>query len=137
MPPKQKSTFERLKQERSQLRRTFTKIFNEASLFLKKSTLTDEEIARVKASSELLNATFEKTRTMERELKSIVLDDIKGETKQKEFFDESDSVMIDNKESDNECHMSLRMIDSVQTFGVLQTYRKAAKYSPCTNIKAR
>ena len=83
MPPKQKSTFERLKQERSQLRRTFTKIFNEASPFLKKSTLTNEEIARVKASSELLNATFEETRTMERELKSIVLDGIENETKER------------------------------------------------------
>ena len=72
MPPKQKTPFDKLKQERSQLRRTFTKIFNEASALFTKSVLTDDELALAKGSIELLNTTFDEIRALERELNNII-----------------------------------------------------------------
>ena len=97
MPPKQKSTLDKLQQERSQLRRTFTKIFNEATPLLTKSPLTDDEIVLLKSSSELLNDTFTESRILERELRSLVLDEIQDETQRNAFFDESDTVILQDK----------------------------------------
>ena len=70
---------EKLNQERSQLRHTFTKIFNEASPLLMQSPLTDDEIVHLKSSSELVNDTFEESRALEWGLKSIILDEIDDE----------------------------------------------------------
>ena len=115
MPPKQKTTLEKLKQERSQLRRTFTKIFNEASPLLTKSPLTDDEIVHLKSSSELLNNTFEESRGLERELKSIILDEIDDEAQQDAFFDESDSIIIQNKGKLNKISLFIAKLEQPVT----------------------
>ena len=115
MPPKQKTTLEKLKQERSQLRRTFTKIFNEASPLLTKSPLTDDEIVHLKSSSELLNDTFEESRALERELKSIILDEIDDEAQQDAFFDESDSIIIQNKGKLNKISLFIAKLEQPVT----------------------
>ena len=118
MPPKQKTALEKLKQERSQLRRTFTKIFNfyeQASPLLTKSPLTDDEIVHLKSSSELLNDTFEESRALERELKSIILDDIDDEAQQDAFFDESDSIIIQNKGKLNKISLFIAKLEQPVT----------------------
>ena len=97
MPPKQKTPFEKYVQERKQLRRSFNSIFNEASSHFAKTTLTDDEIALVKGSLDLLYTTFEELHTLERELRVIALEEIKDETEQNEFLDEGDAVVIQNK----------------------------------------
>ena len=79
MPPKQKTPFEKCVQERKQLRCSFNSIFNEASSHFAKTTLTDDEIALVKGSLDLLYTTFEELRTLERELRIIALEEIKLE----------------------------------------------------------
>lgn len=97
MPPKQKSSLDKLKQERRQLRRTYTKIYNEASILFMKTDLTEEEITLLKSSFELLNTTFQDSTHLEKELKNIILDEVEDEAEQDEFFDEGDSVIITNK----------------------------------------
>ena len=97
MPPKQKTPFEKYVQERKQLRRSLNSIFNEASSHFAKTTLTDDEIALVKGSLDLLYTTFEELHTLERELRVIALEEIKDETEQNEFLDEGDAVVIQNK----------------------------------------
>ena len=97
MPPKQKSTLDKLKQERSQLLLTFTTVFNKATPLLTKSPLTDDEIVLLKSSSELLKDTFTESLILERELKSLVLDEIEDKTKRNAIFDESHSVILQNK----------------------------------------
>ena len=79
MPPKQKTPFEKYVQERKQLRRSFNSISNKASSHFTKTTLTDDEIALVKGSLDLLYTTFEELRTLERELRVIALEEIKLE----------------------------------------------------------
>eukprot|EP00794_Sanderia_malayensis_P003895 gene3895-biopygen3329 len=97
MPPKPKSALEKLKQERRQIRRTFTKIFNEASALFTQESLRDEEISLLKSSLELLTNTFQDSQNLEKEIKEIVLEEIEDETEQDDFFDEGDSVIIANK----------------------------------------
>jgi len=97
MPPKQKASFDKCVQERKQLRRSFTTIFNEASSHFSKTTLTDDEIALVKGSLDLLRTTFEEMRTLERELKAMALEEMKDEAEQNDFLDEGDAVVLKSK----------------------------------------
>ena len=108
IPPKQKSKLNKLKRERGQLHCTFTKIFNEASLLLTKSPLPDNKIVLLKSSSELLNDMFAKCRTLERKLRSLVLDEIEDEAQQKVLFDESESVILQNKGTSVNFHYLLK-----------------------------
>ena len=97
MPPKQKASFDKCVQERKQLRRSFTTIFNEASSHFTKTTLTDDKIALVKGSLDLLRTTFEEIRTLERELKAMALEEMKDEAEQNDFLDEGDAVVLKSK----------------------------------------
>ena len=96
MPPKQKASFDKCIQERK-LRRSLTKIFNEVSSHFTKTTLTDDEIALVKGSLDLLRTTFEEMRTLERELKAMALEEMKDEAEQNDFLDEGDAVILKSK----------------------------------------
>ena len=106
--PKQKSKLNKLKRKRGQLHRTFTKIFNEASLLLTKSPLPDIKIVLLKSSSELLNDMFAKCRTLERKLRSLVLDEIEDEAQQNVLFDESESIILQNKGTPVNFHYLLK-----------------------------
>ena len=55
MPPKQKSTAERIKLERRQLRRSFNSIHNETPTLFDKQLHSQEYIARLKSSLVALN----------------------------------------------------------------------------------
>ena len=99
MPPKKKTSFDKYVQERKQLRRSFTTIFNEASSHFAKTTLTDDEIALVKGSLDLLHTTFEELCTLERGLNVIALEEMKDEAEQNEFLDEGDAVLYKIKVS--------------------------------------
>ena len=94
MPPKQTASFDKCVQERKRLRRSFTTIFNKASSHFSKTTLTDDEIALVKGSLDLLRTTFEEMRTLERELKAMALEEMKDEAEQNDFLDEGDAVVL-------------------------------------------
>ena len=94
MLPKQKASFDKCVQERKQLRHSFTTIFNEACSHFAKTTLTDDKIELVKGSLDLLHATFEEMRTLERELKVVVLEEMKYEAEQNDFLDEGYAVVI-------------------------------------------
>ena len=97
MPLKQKASFDTCVQERKQLRHSFTTIFNEASFHFTKTTLTDDEIALVKGSLDLLRTTFEEMRTLERELKAMALEEMRDGAEQNDFLDEGDAVIIKSK----------------------------------------
>ena len=97
MPPKQKTSFDKYVQERKQLHHSFMTIFNEVSSHFAKATLTDDEIALVKGSLDLLHTTFEEMRALEEKLKAIALEDMKEEAERNEFLDEGDAVVIKNK----------------------------------------
>ena len=93
MPPKQKASFDKCVQERKQLRHSFTTIFKEASSHFTKTTLTNDKIALVKGSLDLLHTTFEEMRILERELKATALEGMKDKAKQNEFLDEGNTVV--------------------------------------------
>ena len=98
MPPKQKSPTEKLKLERRQLRRTFTKIYNETSSFIAdKTVFSNEEIARLKSAFSALHTQFKDCNELEKQLRDIVLDEIENEDELDAFFDEVDEVASVNR----------------------------------------
>ena len=96
MPPKQKTTLEKLKQERRQLRRTSTKIFNEASVHLTTTFLAVDDIALLNSSFDAFDSKFSECSGLEKELRDIA-SEIEDEVELDEFFDEVDSVTIVNR----------------------------------------
>ena len=87
-----KSPFEKLKLERRQARRTFTKTFNDAAVFFKETALSDEVLSTLKSIASALNAEFKNCLELDKELRSIVLEEIDDQNQQDAFFDEVTSV---------------------------------------------
>ena len=97
MPPKQSSSLEKLKQDRRQLRRTFTKTYNEFSGILAKQSCTAEEILQLRLTNEELEAQFKECRDLYKDIRKMVVDEIKGEAELDAFFDEVGEVASVNR----------------------------------------
>ena len=92
-----KSPFEKLKLERRQARRTFTKTFNDAAVFFKETALSDEVLSTLKSIASALNAEFKNCLELDKELRSIVLEEIDDQNQQDAFFDEVNDVTLVNR----------------------------------------
>ena len=67
---------EKLKSERKQLRRGFTKTLNEISDTFAKSTQTEEEISVLKSIAEALHKQFHDCQTLDKGFHGIILEEI-------------------------------------------------------------
>ena len=92
MPPKQKSITGKLKQERRQLRRSFTKIYNDTSSLFDKQTLSKEELAQLKSSFTALNNQFNGCKDLEKQLKELIIEEVDNQGELDTFFDEVNEV---------------------------------------------
>ena len=88
MPPKQKSITGKLKQERRQLRRSFTKIYNDTSSLFDKQTLSKEELAQLKSSFAALNSQFNECKDIEKQLRELIIEEVDNQGELDTFFDE-------------------------------------------------
>ena len=75
MPPKRSSSLEKLKQDRRQLRRTFTKTYNDVSSLLTKQSYTAEEISQLQSTSEELNAQFTECKDFDNKIRQIAMEE--------------------------------------------------------------
>ena len=92
-----KSPLEKLKLERRQVRRAFTKTFNDGAPFLDKSALSEEDLSTLKSIVSALTTEFNDCQELDKELRSIVLEEIDDETEQDAFFDEVNEVTSVNR----------------------------------------
>ena len=97
MLPKQSSSLEKLKQDRRQLRRTFTKTYNEVSGILAKQSCTTEEISQLRLTNEELEAQLKECRDLDKDIRKMAMDEIKDEAELDAFFDEVDEVTSINR----------------------------------------
>ena len=97
MPPKQSSSLERLKQDRRQVRRTFTETYNEVTGILVKPSYTAEEISQLRFTNEELNAKFKDCRDLDKDIRKMAMDEIKDEAELDASFDEVDEVTSANR----------------------------------------
>ena len=97
MPPKRSSLLERLKQDRRQLRRTFTKTYNEVMGLLAQPSCTAEEISQLRFTNEELNVQFKDCRDLDKDIRKMAMDEIKNEAELDAFFDEVDEVTSANR----------------------------------------
>ena len=92
-----KSPLEKLKLERRQVRRAFTKTFNDGAPFLDKSAPSEEDLSTLKSIMSALTTEFNDCQELDKELRSIVLEEIDDETEQDAFFDEVNEVTSVNR----------------------------------------
>ena len=92
-----RTTMEKLKSERRQLRRGFTKTYNEVSGLLTKDALTNDDISLLKSTAGALHDQFQECITLEKELRAVVLEEIKDEKELDTFFDEVTDVTNTNR----------------------------------------
>jgi len=97
MPPKQSSSLERLKQDRRQAQRTFTKTYNEVTGILAQPSCTAEEISQLRFTNEELNAQFKDCRDLDKDIQKMAMDERKDEAELDAFFDEVDEVTSANR----------------------------------------
>jgi len=97
MPPKQSSSFERLKQDRRHLQLTFTKTCNEVTGMLAQPSCTAEEISQLRFTNEELNAQFKDCRDLDKDIQKMAMDERKDEAELDAFFDEVDEVTSANR----------------------------------------
>ena len=81
-----RTTMEKLKSERRQLRRAFTKTYNEVSGLLTKDALTNDDISLLKSTAGALHDQFQECITLEKELRAVVLEEIKDKREDYEHF---------------------------------------------------
>ena len=86
--PKSKS--EKLKQERRQIRRSFTKIHSEASTLFSVPRLQEEEICSLKSSFKAIKAKQLESIAFEKEPRSISFEELEDEAELDEFCDEAE-----------------------------------------------
>ena len=92
-----RTTMEKLKSERRHLRRAFTKTYNEVSGLLTKDALTNDDISLLKSIAGALHDQFQECITLEKELRAVVLEEIKDEKELDTFFDEVTDVTNTNR----------------------------------------
>eukprot|EP00794_Sanderia_malayensis_P006385 gene6385-biopygen5284 len=83
-----KTPFEKLQLERKQLRRSFTKTYNEASSLFKKDRLLNEEITFLKTAAAALQEQLKECQNLDKEIRIVALDEIEDEDESDAFFDE-------------------------------------------------
>eukprot|EP00794_Sanderia_malayensis_P010547 gene10547-biopygen7701 len=76
------------KLEQSQLRRSFTKTYNEASSLFKKDRLLNEDITFLKTAAAALQEQLKECQNVDKEIRIIALDEIKDADELDAFFDE-------------------------------------------------
>ena len=81
-----RTTMEKLKSERSKLRRAFTKTYNEVSGLLMKDALTNYDISLLKSTTGALHDQCQECITVEKELHAVVLEGVKDEKELDTFF---------------------------------------------------
>eukprot|EP00794_Sanderia_malayensis_P018328 gene18328-biopygen12271 len=92
-----KTPFEKLQLERRQLRRSFTKTFNEASSLFKRDRLLNEEITFLKTAAAALQEQLKECQNLDKEIRIVALDEIEDEDESDAFFDEVTEVTNNNR----------------------------------------
>ena len=92
MHPKQKSITGKSKQERQQLRRSFTKIYNDTSSVFDKQTLSKEKLAQLKSSFAALTNQFNECKDIEKQLRELIIEEVDNQGELDTFFDEVNEV---------------------------------------------
>eukprot|EP00794_Sanderia_malayensis_P000737 gene737-biopygen21 len=87
-----KTPLEKLQLERRQLRRSFTKTYNEASSLFKKDRLLNEEITFLKTAAAALQEQLKECQNLDKEIRIVALDEIEDEDESDAFFDEVTEV---------------------------------------------
>ena len=118
-----RTQLEKLKSERRQLRRGFTKTYNEISDIFAKSAQTEEEISVLKSTAEALHEQFRDCQILDKELRGIVLEEIQNEEESDAFFDEVTEVTNANRGKINKL-----------LFYIAEFEKKNIKPTPVSNI---
>ena len=87
-----RTPLEKLKSERRQLCREFTKTYNNASEYFTQPILSNEDISLLKTTAAALNDQFQECHDLGKDIGSVALDEIKDEDKLDAFFDEVNKV---------------------------------------------
>ena len=118
-----RTPLEKLKSERRQLRRAFTKTYNEVSGLRTQEQLLNDDISLLKSTAGALHDQFQECLTLEKELRTVVLDDTQDEKELDAFFDEETEVTNANRVKFNKIHFFLDELE-----------KKNAKLPPCLKI---
>ena len=92
-----RTPLEKLKLERRQLRRAFTKAYNDASEYFTQPILSNEDITLLKTAAAALNDQFRECHDLGKDIRSVALDEIKDEDELDAFFDEVNEVTNANR----------------------------------------
>ena len=110
-----KTPLEKLKLERRQLRRAFTKTFNEVATLFDESLLSDKDVSQLKSAADALNVQFRECQDLDRELRSVVLEDMEDEDDMDTFFDEVNEVTTLNRGKISELEFYLSKFEKKST----------------------
>jgi len=117
-----RTPLEKLKSERRQLRRAFTTAYNEVSGLLMNEHVSNDDITLRKSASAALHDQLQECSTLEKELCTIILDEIQDENELDVFFDEVTEVTNANRGKFNKIHFFLEL------------EKKNPETSPCLKI---
>ena len=87
-----KTSLEKLQAERRQLHRSFVRTYNDTSRLLTEHAISDEDLSPLKSAAAALNQQFQECQILDKEIRSIALDEIQDEEEQDAFFDEATEV---------------------------------------------
>ena len=87
-----KTSFEKLQAERRQLRRSFVRTCNDTSRLLTEHAISDEDLSPLKSAAAALSEQFQECKILDKEIRSIALDEIEDEEEQDAFFDEANEA---------------------------------------------
>ena len=110
-----RTTMEKLKSERRQLRRAFTKTYNEVSGLLTKDALRNDDISLLKSTTGALHDQFQECITVEKELRAVVLEESKDAKELDTFFDEVNDVTNTNRGKFNTITVFLAELEKKNT----------------------
>ena len=102
-----RTPLEKLKSERRQLRRAFTKTYNEVSGLRMQEQLLNDDISLLKSTAGALHDQFQECLTLEKELRAVVLYETQDEKELDAFFDEVTKVTNANQGKFNKIHFFL------------------------------
>ena len=120
-----RTTLEKLKSERCQLGRAFTKTYNEVSGLLTKESLENDDISLLNSTAGALHDQCQEFLTLEKGLRTVVLGEIQDEKELDTFFDEVTEVTNTNRGKFNKITVFLTELE-----------KKNAKYSPVSHTQS-
>ena len=123
------TTIDKLKSERRQLRRAFTKTYDEVSGLLTKEPLSKDDITKLKSAAGSLHEQHQECIALEKELRAVVLDEIQDEKKLDLFFDEVTEVTNANRGKFNKIHFFLDELEKKNAKPSLVTQNPIARTS--------